>query len=80
MKVLGTRFNIQAYRGKMRCETTLERGSVQVKTKDSALLLVPGEQAVLTGEGKLSKQKVVFVGTRHGRMGFSCLRTNAWRM
>ncbi len=58
VKVLGTRFNIQAYRGKMRCETTLEQGSVQVKTKDSALLLVPGEQAVLTGEGKLSKQKV----------------------
>lgn len=58
VKVLGTRFNIQAYPGEMRCETTLEQGSVQVKTKDRTLLLVPGEQAVLTGEGKLSKQKV----------------------
>lgn len=58
VKVLGTRFNIYAYEGEARFETTLEQGSVQVQTKDHVLLLEPGEQAVLTDEGKLSKQKV----------------------
>ena len=56
--MLGTRFNVHAYKGETRFETTLEQGSVEVKTKDHFLLLEPGEQAVLTDEGRLSKQKV----------------------
>ena len=58
VKVLGTRFNIHAYQEETRFETTLEQGRVQVQTKDHTLLLEPGEQAVLTEEGELSKQKV----------------------
>lgn len=58
VRVLGTRFNVHAYKGEARFETTLEQGSVEVKTKDHILLLEPGEQAVLTDVGKLSKQKV----------------------
>ena len=58
VRVLGTRFNVHAYKGETRFETTLEQGSVEVKTKDHFLLLEPGEQAVLTDEGRLSKQKV----------------------
>ena len=57
VKVLGTRFNIHAYQEETRFETTLEQGRVQVQTKDHTLL-EPGEQAVLTEEGELSKQKV----------------------
>ena len=51
VKVLGTRFNINAYEGESRFETTLERGSVEINVE-------PGEQAVLTNTGELSKQKV----------------------
>lgn len=58
VRVLGTCFNVHAYKGETRFETTLEQGSVEVKTKDHVLLLEPGEQAVLTDEGRLSKQKV----------------------
>ena len=58
VKVLGTRFNINAYEGETRFETTLERGSVEINVKGKTLLLEPGEQAVLTNTGELSKQKV----------------------
>ena len=58
VKVLGTRFNINAYEGESRFETTLERGSVEINVKGKTLLLEPGEQAVLTNTGELSKQKV----------------------
>lgn len=58
VKVLGTRFNVHAYKDETRFETTLEQGSVEVRTATQVLLLEPGEQAVLTEAGELSKQKV----------------------
>ena len=58
VKVLGTRFNINAYEGETRFETTLERGSVEINVKGKMLLMEPGEQAVITNTGELSKQKV----------------------
>ena len=58
VKVLGTRFNVQAYEDGGCFETTLEQGSVEINAKEKTLLLEPGEQAVLTNTGELSKQKV----------------------
>ena len=57
VRVLGTRFNVQAYKGES-FETTLEQGSVEVEVNARVVLLKPGEQAVVTEEGELSKQKV----------------------
>ena len=58
VKVLGTRFNVHAYKGEDRFETTLEQGCVEINAKEKTLILAPGEQAVLTNTGDLSKQKV----------------------
>lgn len=58
VKVLGTRFNVHAYKGEASFETTLEQGSVEIGTKSKKMLLIPGEQAVLTSEGELTKRKV----------------------
>ncbi len=57
VRVLGTRFNVQAYKGES-FETTLEQGSVEVEVNARVVLLKPGEQAVVTEDGELSKQKV----------------------
>ena len=58
VKVLGTRFNIQAYGDETRFKTTLEQGSVEVHVEGNKMLLEPGEQAVLTKDGELTKRKV----------------------
>lgn len=58
VKVLGTRFNVQAYKGEASFKTTLEQGSVEIGTRNEKMLLIPGEQAVLTSEGELTKRKV----------------------
>lgn len=54
VNVLGTHFNVSAYNDESTIKTTLLEGSVKVTTSNSAKQIIPGEQAVLTANGKLS--------------------------
>ncbi|QJB30154.1 FecR domain-containing protein [Chitinophaga oryzae] len=48
VQVLGTHFNVNAYRDETAIRTTLVEGSVKIKSKDGqSTLLKPGQQAVL---------------------------------
>ena len=62
IKVLGTIFNLKAYSGENKVETTLEEGSVEFSMNDSAtkpLELKPGEQVVYNiSEKKITVGKV----------------------
>lgn len=42
VKVLGTRFNVQAYEDGGRFETTLEQGSVEIKAKEKTVTFRTG--------------------------------------
>ncbi len=44
LKVLGTSFNVKAYRDDIRVETTLVSGSVEVRVGEEDVLLSPGQQ------------------------------------
>ena len=48
--VLGTSFDVTAYRDDKNVYTTLLNGSVRVDTKDRQQMLNPGEQSVFDGE------------------------------
>ena len=48
--VLGTSFDVTAYKNENKVYTTLLNGSVRVDTKGKQQVLVPGEQAVFDGE------------------------------
>ncbi len=50
VQVLGTHFNINAYRDEPVIRTTLIEGAVKVEAAGNVLLLRPGQQAVATGE------------------------------
>ncbi|MFA5816443.1 MAG: FecR domain-containing protein [Bacteroidales bacterium] len=54
IKVLGTRFNIRAYRDENVTETTLVEGSVQVARGEARAILNPGQQASLDSTGQIS--------------------------
>ncbi|NAY91426.1 DUF4974 domain-containing protein [Muricauda sp. JGD-17] len=54
VEVLGTHFNIMAYDEEPTLQTTLLEGSVRLRTGESSLLLVPGQQAKLDDSGELS--------------------------
>lgn len=47
IKVLGTSFNVTAYRDEGRIATTLVTGNVEVKTAHKSVKLIPGNQAVV---------------------------------
>jgi transmembrane sensor len=49
VEVLGTRFNLNTYEDEHMIRATLLEGSVRIKNGPSAALLVPGQQAQLTG-------------------------------
>lgn len=51
IRVLGTRFNVNAYTDEENVKTTLLEGAVEVAGRQSKVRLLPGEQAV-TGSGK----------------------------
>nr|WP_295873737.1 FecR family protein [uncultured Chitinophaga sp.] len=50
--VLGTRFNVMAYEDEPAIRSTLLKGSIRVTAKGNSLLLRPGEQADLAGNGE----------------------------
>jgi ferric-dicitrate binding protein FerR (iron transport regulator) len=60
IEVLGTHFNVNAYGDEALLKTTLLEGSVKVTSAINSILIVPGEQAVIsrTGNGTISKQQV----------------------
>ena len=51
VEVLGTHFNINAYRDEAAVKTTLLEGSVKVSSGANSALIVPGEQAVTSVNG-----------------------------
>ncbi|WP_018630667.1 FecR family protein [Niabella aurantiaca] len=53
VEVLGTKFNVNAYRDEAAVRTTLLEGSVQVRAGQSTGLLKPGFQSVLKGPGSI---------------------------
>jgi transmembrane sensor len=55
IEVLGTKFNIQAYKEENIVRTSLVEGNVKVKAGTQVEYLKPGEQAVLTQKKKLKK-------------------------
>lgn len=54
IRVMGTHFNVMAYRDEKAVATTLLEGSVRVVKGDVSGMLAPGEQAQLSGDGKLA--------------------------
>lgn len=53
VQVLGTRFNIRAFRDEHRVTVTLADGAVRVTTDKSSQLLQPGQQAVSSSNGDI---------------------------
>jgi transmembrane sensor len=51
IEVLGTHFNVNAYREEGPVKTTLLEGSVKLTKQGRSVLVAPGQQAVLTTEG-----------------------------
>lgn len=54
VQVLGTHFNVMAYKDEGTLKTTLLEGSVRFVSGNNASLLKPGQQSQLTNEGKIS--------------------------
>lgn len=54
IEVLGTHFNVMAYGNERVLKTTLLEGSLRVSNKNAAVLLKPGEMAVLNGSEQLA--------------------------
>jgi len=57
INVLGTHFNINAYKDEGQMVTTLLEGSVLVKTMNDSARLVPGEKAVIVDDKTLNVSK-----------------------
>lgn len=74
VKVLGTSFNVSAYKNDDYTQTSLIEGKVMVKTKNEELLLKPGEMAHLNEESKqLTRNKVdvnKYIAWRYGKCIF----------
>lgn len=64
LTVLGTKFNIHAYRDEKNITTTLLEGKVQISTPKGQAILLPGDQALYNGQRVLvSKTKTTSVTT-----------------
>lgn len=75
VQVLGTRFNVQAYREEQRLVTTLVEGSVVCRQKEGekTVVLKPGQQVTIDGKG-IGKVKLVkaqlYTGWKDGMFNF----------
>ncbi|GEP97202.1 FecR family protein [Chitinophaga cymbidii] len=58
IEVLGTSFNVMAYRDEPPVKTTLVTGKVKVTSNGKAALLAPGEQAVMAADIKVQKASI----------------------
>ena len=73
VKVLGTSFDVRAYRDEDEVLTTLVEGSVLFAAGNESVVLVPGEQAVLDKSGRVKSQKVdpyLYTAWREGVFAF----------
>lgn len=74
VKVLGTEFNLRAYHEENSFQTTLVKGSVQVKSGDNQYKIKPGEQAVYERtSGLLSTREVdvsLYTAWHHAEIKF----------
>ncbi len=57
VEVLGTHFNMMAYKNEPVSTVTLLEGAVKVKTGRQHMTLAPGQQAQLNGQGQLRKNE-----------------------
>lgn len=55
IEVLGTHFNVNAYADEASIKTTLLEGSVKVKKGDKEIAIAPGQQAIVSTSGLLTK-------------------------
>jgi ferric-dicitrate binding protein FerR (iron transport regulator) len=71
--VLGTHFNINAYKDESNINTTLLEGSVRVNSNDKQALLKPGEQSALSGETiRVSKANIhLATAWKDGQLAFA---------
>lgn len=78
IKVLGTSFNVRAYRDEEETSTTLVEGAVRIKTSQSEVLLSPSQQAVCHWESKDIKVETVntdqYISWMYGRFVFDNTR------
>ena len=56
VRVLGTHFNISDYPDQAAVKTTLLEGSVRVVHNRDSLMIVPGQQALMSADGTLTKK------------------------
>lgn len=53
VKVLGTHFNIMAYKDELSVNTSLLEGSVEIRKQNKSTILKPGQQAQVNQDGKI---------------------------
>jgi transmembrane sensor len=53
IEVLGTHFNVMAYKEEKYTKTTLLEGSIKIHNQDESIFVKPGEQAVLQNKGNI---------------------------
>jgi len=75
IKVLGTSFNVQAYKDDKQMKTTLIEGSVEISIKNQRINLSPGEQGIVSEDGKSIRKERVdideYISWRHGQYTFN---------
>ncbi|MBL7734197.1 MAG: FecR family protein [Chitinophagaceae bacterium] len=75
VKVLGTHFNINAYKDDGRIRTSLLEGSIRITEGSMSELLAPGQQGILkSGEGKLDIQTMdmdLVIAWKNGLFNFT---------
>jgi transmembrane sensor len=55
VKVLGTHFNVNAYKDETEIKTTLLEGSVNISMGNKSLLLIPGQAANINKQGSIKR-------------------------
>ncbi len=73
VSVLGTEFDVRAYPDEGEMVTTLVAGAVELKSRQAAERLEPGEQSRIGSEGEIRTEKVnvyPFIAWKTGRMVF----------
>ncbi|MBZ4189878.1 FecR family protein [Niabella beijingensis] len=70
VEVLGTKFNVNAYKDEAALKTTLLEGSVRIRTAQQSGLLKPGFQAVLKGPAPLVIRKADVESVMAWKEGF----------
>lgn len=73
VKVLGTKFNVEAYSNTQEFEASLMEGSVQVSAEGSSLLIAPRQKAVWK-DGHLKVEEITDFDVYRWREGLICFK------